>query len=135
MGHFTWPSLDIPSNFTAFSLLASRDNHVDMVSLAVKVVWGKGMETSNTKHLSKLKLMDATSTNALQHMKNNMAVLATKITEDHSILRKHLYQWVPSINNNEACLNNIGKEDLHFFNKILYIIDNTNDTYLQQCCT
>eukprot|EP00957_Ditylum_brightwellii_P012513 945529-Ditylum_brightwellii.AAC.1 len=133
IGYFAWLSPNIPSNFTSFALPAIRGNHLDMVSLAIKAAEDNRPETTDTKYLSKLNLSDAKTTNALCRMLHNTAALAAEITNNLSIMTKQLYIWAGFIKDNKVHLDKLGKEDLHLFNKILYIVDNAKDQFLQSC--
>eukprot|EP00957_Ditylum_brightwellii_P031285 2371576-Ditylum_brightwellii.AAC.1 len=72
---------------------SSQENHLGMVSLAMKEAEGKGLEISDTKHLSKVKLSDETTINVLCHMLSNMAAYVVEIMGNLSILTKQLYTW------------------------------------------
>eukprot|EP00957_Ditylum_brightwellii_P133992 10216753-Ditylum_brightwellii.AAC.1 len=49
MGHFTWTTPDIPTNFTIFALPQWKADNLDVVGLAIKAAEGKGLEVSDTK--------------------------------------------------------------------------------------
>eukprot|EP00957_Ditylum_brightwellii_P126036 9608278-Ditylum_brightwellii.AAC.1 len=91
---------------------------------------GKGLETSDTKHLSKLTLFDNALMNSLYHMVSNMAALAADLTDDLFIVTTRIKEQIASINDNKECLDGLDIKDLLFINKIFYMINSTKDQYL-----
>eukprot|EP00957_Ditylum_brightwellii_P133133 10150614-Ditylum_brightwellii.AAC.1 len=129
MGHFTWPSQDIPTNFTAFALPQYKADALDVVGMVVKATDGKDLDVSDMKSLTKLHLKVLSLLNETCHMFNNMAVLCTKITGNYSFRIQRIYSWVTFFNINEEWLTHMGSKD-HIFLKVLYSVDTAKEAYL-----
>eukprot|EP00957_Ditylum_brightwellii_P113903 8683318-Ditylum_brightwellii.AAC.1 len=93
MGHFTWTSLDILTNFTVFALPQYKADALDVVGLVVKVTEAKGLDMSDTKSLTKLHLQVPSSFNKMCHMFNKMTALCAEITGKSSLLIPRIYFW------------------------------------------
>eukprot|EP00957_Ditylum_brightwellii_P029890 2261588-Ditylum_brightwellii.AAC.1 len=117
MGHFTWMTPDVPTNFTIFALPQTKAAALGVVGLVVKAAEGKGIEVSDTKSLTKLHLQVPNSLNLACHMLNNLAALCTEITGDTSLLTMKIYSWVAFFNKNEKCITQLGAENHEFYTK------------------